>query len=309
MMNATANCCINIDLVSPNCGIRNLGNTCFFNAATQFLLSIAPIRNAVDKLSHNEICSENCFVCTWEVFARKLINSEQADPLPVLTKLEAESTWVLYEEGDAANIIEKIMPCYSFPELENTFEESRFCLNCEKRQATPRTVRVVKTSIIDFILARDVANLFTEESSVNDEVACWSCNEALGLNCNDPHNRITSPQILQRTLTNTSDWVIFKVGRSIGGDQHSTWAVSAFETNFRGNVYKPVAWVEHLAEVKNNVHSRHYVTYRRKGARTLIFDDSHVAFKAHELLNNTNVVLVVMRRIGSSIHTTVASCH
>ena len=88
--------------------------------------------------------------------------------------------------------------------------------HCENRQVEPRTAKVVKTCIVNFMLTGDVANLFAEESTVNDEVACWSCNEALGLNVNDPHNRVISRQILQRTLMNTSDWVIFKVGRSIG---------------------------------------------------------------------------------------------
>ena len=202
--------------VSRNCGIPNLGNTCFFNAATQFLLSITPIRNAIDKLEHNEKCKQNCFVCDWEVFSSRLLRSEQPDPLPVLNKLAAESDWDLWEEGDAANIVEKIVPGYSSQPLEATFEETRFCFNCEKRQAEPRTAKVVKTCIVNFMLTRDVANLFAEESTVNDEVACWSCNEALGLNVNDPHNRVISRPILQRTLMNTSDWVIFKVGRSIG---------------------------------------------------------------------------------------------
>ena len=149
------------------------------------------------------------------------MNREQPNPLPVLNKLADESNWALWEEGDAADIVEKIVPGYSLQQLEATFEETRFCLNCEKRQAEPRTAKVVKTCIVNFMLTRDVANLFSEESTVNDEVACWSCNEALGLNCNDPNNRVMSRQILQRTLTKTSDWVIFKVGRSIGGDQRS----------------------------------------------------------------------------------------
>ena len=198
-----------------------MGNTCFFNAATQFLLSIIPIRNAINKLEHNKKCKKKCFVCIWEVFAFRLLNSEQPDPLSVLNKLAAESNWALWEEGDAADIVEKIVPGYSSQQLEATFEETRFCLNCEKRQAEPRTAKVVKSCIVNFMLTRDVANLFSEESTVNDEVACWSCNEALGLNCNDPNNRVMSCQILQRTLTNASEWVIFKVGRSIGGDQRT----------------------------------------------------------------------------------------
>ena len=44
---------VNAEIVLSSCGIPNLGNTCFFNAATQFLLSITPIRNAIDKLEHN----------------------------------------------------------------------------------------------------------------------------------------------------------------------------------------------------------------------------------------------------------------
>ena len=36
----------------------------------------------------------------------------------------------------------------------------------------------------------------------------------------------------------------------------------------------------------------------------MLFDDSLVRFKAHEVLNNTNVVLVVMRRVGLSVSAT-----
>ena len=50
---------VNAEFVLRNCGIPNLGNTCFFNAATQFLLSIIPIRIAADKLEHNEKCTKN----------------------------------------------------------------------------------------------------------------------------------------------------------------------------------------------------------------------------------------------------------
>ena len=212
---------VNGEFLLHNDGIPNLGNTCFFNAATQFLLSIFPIRDAVYKLKHNKTCKRKCFACDWEVFALKVLNREQPNPLPVLNKLAAESNWDLWEEGDAAEIVEKLVPGYSSQKLEATFEETRFCLSCEKRQAEPRTAKVVKTCIVNFMLTRDVSNLFSEESTVNDEVACWRCNEALGLNCNDQNNRVMSCQILQRTLTNASEWVIFKVGRSIGGDQRS----------------------------------------------------------------------------------------
>ena len=245
---------VNAEIVSSCCGIPNLGNTCFFNAATQFLLSINPIRNAVLKLEHNQKCKKNCFVCHWEVFSSKLLNSDKPDPLTVLNKLAAEEcNWALSEEGDAANIVEKIVPGYSLHQLEANFEETRFCFNCEKRKAEPRRSKFVKTSIVNYILTRAIANLFTDESTVNDEVACSSCNEALGLNCNDPNNRVTCRQILQRTITNTSDWVIFKLGRSIGGDQRAAWGVSVSETNFRGNIYKPVAWVEHVDILNKNI--------------------------------------------------------
>ena len=83
--------------------------------------------------------------------------------------------------------------------------------------------------------------------------------------------------------------------------------MSACETNFRGNIYKPVAWVEHLVKNKNRVQLRHYITYRQMGGQTVLFDDSDVAFKAREILNNTDVVLVVMRSIGSMISPTVLS--
>ena len=135
----------NAEYVLRSRGIPNLENKCFFNAATQFLLSIIPIRDAVDKLEHNDKRKKKCFVCAWEVFALRLLNREQPNPLPVLNKLAAESNWALWEEGDAADIVEKIVPGYSLQELEATFEETRFCLNCEKRQAEPRTVKVVKT--------------------------------------------------------------------------------------------------------------------------------------------------------------------
>ena len=162
-------------------GIPNLGNTCFFNSATQFLLSILPILSAVDNLVHNLNCSENCFVCFWEDFARKLVRGEKPDPLHALNQLAAESTYELYAEGDATVIIEKVIPAYSFVELEATFEETRYCFGCEKRKVAARTANIIKTSIVDFMLSRDVANLFSEESTLNNEYACPSCNDVLGL--------------------------------------------------------------------------------------------------------------------------------
>ena len=83
--------------------------------------------------------------------------------------------------------------------------------------------------------------------------------------------------------------------------------MSACEIYFRGNIYKPIAWIEHLVEDNNRVQIRHYITYRQMGGQTVLFDDSDVAFKAREILNNTDVVLVVMRSIGSITSPTVLS--
>ena len=283
-------------------GIQNLGNTCFFNAASQFLISIVPIQNAVENLAHNIICKKNCFVCIWEKFARQLLHKDDPDPLPALTQLAAETNYELYEEADAAAVIERVIGKYSLLELEATFEETRLCLGCDKRQVDPPTPIIVKTSIANFVLTRDVSNLFSDESTVNDEFACNHCNDVLGLDCNDQNNCVTLPQIQQRTLINTSDWVVFKVGRSIGAEQRATWAVSVEETIFRGKSYQPIAWVEHLRTFATN----HYITYRRICGRTFLFDDSQVNLQANDLLNNTNVVLVVMRRTDSVIPHDVA---
>ena len=235
------------------------------------------------------------------------MHKDSADPLPALTQLEAETTYVLYEQGDAADIIEKVIGEYSLLDLEATLEETRFCLGCDKRQVVPPTPIIMKTSIVNTVLTKDVTNLFSEESSVNNQFACCHCNDALGLNSNDPNNRIMPLQILQRTLINTSDWVVFKVGRSLGGEQRSQWAVSALENSFQGKNYELVACVEHLRIVKKNNLLDHYVTYRRIGGRTFLFDDSQVESQAHELLNNHNVVLVVMRWIASAFLYDVAS--
>ena len=43
------------------------------------------------------------------------------------------------------------------------------------------------------------------------------------------------------------------------------------------------------------------------GGQTFIFDDSTVALKAHEIFNNTDFVLVVMRSIGSLMSPTILS--
>ena len=87
---------------------------------------------------------KKCFICDWEVFALRLLSSEQPDGLPVFNKLAAESYWALWKEGDVADSVEKIVPGYSSQKLKATFKETRFCFNCGKGLAEPRTAQVVK---------------------------------------------------------------------------------------------------------------------------------------------------------------------
>ena len=56
-------------------GLYNSGNTCFLAAGTNIAIGLKQISRLVRRQWHNSFCAEeNCFLCTWEALAFKILN-------------------------------------------------------------------------------------------------------------------------------------------------------------------------------------------------------------------------------------------
>eukprot|EP00397_Hematodinium_sp_SG-2012_P037573 GEMP01040746.1.p1 GENE.GEMP01040746.1~~GEMP01040746.1.p1 ORF type:complete len:597 (+),score=94.58 GEMP01040746.1:38-1792(+) len=64
-------------LIVPLCGLRNLGNTCYLNAAIQALSCTPMLQSVLQTVQHLEAhkCPESCFLCAFEEVSRGLLQS------------------------------------------------------------------------------------------------------------------------------------------------------------------------------------------------------------------------------------------
>ena len=96
-------------------GLHNSGNTCFLAAATHIAIGLKEISQLVRRQWHNSFCAEeNCFLCTWESLASKILQMTSEDVPLNITRLAKQFAILnpLYEFGqvfDAAEVVGAIV--------------------------------------------------------------------------------------------------------------------------------------------------------------------------------------------------------
>ena len=80
-------------------GIKNLGNTCFFNSTIQCLMATRPFLNYLlhGQETHEKICNDNesCFLCLFFQYAKILTEQKKTPTELILPKLN--SIWPRYK--------------------------------------------------------------------------------------------------------------------------------------------------------------------------------------------------------------------
>ena len=177
-------------------GLHNSGNTCFLAAGSNIAIWLKEICRFVRRQWYNSICAEkNCFLCTWESLASKILQLTSEDvPLNIETLAKQFAILnPLYEVGkvfDAAEVVGAIVDGYekriqrprpgkcvetylnfvrtvlSSLKIETT--TTLYCLECSKRdESIACTVKTPeKTNIFFRPLTRDTENLLAGDEAI-----------------------------------------------------------------------------------------------------------------------------------------------
>ena len=276
---------------SPRIGISNVGNSCFFGAVTQFLLTLKPLRSLLLSKNHSTYCDKNCFICHWEKFAISVYSRHHICPKPSLRKLAYETRndinpYIFSHQYSTSALARKILEAYDIPELKATIENVTYCVDCMKNGISDSELSSTRKEIVHVIpyrLKQNTSNVFADESEVIDIYACEKCNFRAGFfdyeRANDMNDiaRKFSTKITQTSILKVGDYALFDIGRGVGDDMRNTFTVTSQTNVFRGVVYQPLSWIEHRTLSGGG---RHYVAFGLENGGYTLFDDYNTKVNA-----------------------------
>ena len=293
-------------------------NLCFMNTAIQYLLSIPSVVTLISSLVHSRSCSQNCFLCEFEILAFSMLNNSRQTLicLGLAQKFqEIQPDYNIGEVWDCCEVIDTVIYMYDstapiLPSLNpidytiissslvstmrTTLQHTHFCTVCGSS-----SVSVEKVFSVLIPLTNPTNNVFVPWSVKNSEYCCHTCNYAKGFynyhayTENNPVPRIQTLCLSETCIKNPAEFMILRFGRVIPNSTLKvTHQITIPKTSIVANrLYILSSWGHHIGLRSDG---GHYIFFRRHGSKTVLLDDSSCSFINSPYISNSSLCFLAL---------------
>ena len=288
------------------------------NTAIQYLLSIPSVVTLISSLVHSRSCSQNCFLCEFEILAFSMLNNSRQTLicLGLAQKFqEIQPDYNIGEVWDCCEVIDTVIYMYDstapiLPSLNpidytiissslvstmrTTLQHTHFCTVCGSS-----SVSVEKVFSVLIPLTNPTNNVFVPWSVKNSEYCCHTCNYAKGFynyhayTEKNPVPRIQTLCLSETCIKNPAEFMILRFGRVIPNSTLKvTHQITIPKTSRVANrSYILSSWGHHIGLRSDG---GHYIFFRRHGSKTVLLDDSSCSFINSPYISNSSLCFLAL---------------